>query len=312
MIARRAARLVASVLCLTVAASLVVATTSAAAAKKPVVRTMTKTFKVAVPATSGTTIGYFDYDQRTSTQCKPKETSLAPGIVSTTHYVAGHSFGPAAVSAFLVGPAGTATAKLQALCVTGGKIVHKRVPAKTVPGLGGTVGGDAAGRATATANCGVGTVAVGAPLSQEFAPGLGSFSSTPFGARGWKVVVNGVVDQLTAGGVVAGYADVSCVKAKAVLKKTLPLTLAADGTASGKVTCVGGRRALGWGVELGSYSTRFPSNGLWNTPMVKQAWFNPTGTTVTFAFGMPAGATAPSTVGGTPVTAHVVCGVLVA
>lgn len=287
-----------------------VAVPASAAGAAPVVRTVSKAFRVAVPQPPSNTIGFFAYDQRTSTPCRANERALAPGIVNSTHYIAGHSFGPAAASAFLVGPAGTANAKLQLLCVRGGKISHKRIEARTVPGLGGTVSGETAGRATATANCPVGSVAIGAPLSQEYAPGLGSFTSKPHGPRGWQVVVNGVLDQLTAQRVVAAYADVACAKARAITKPRLALTMA-GGTATGSLTCSGGRRALGWGVELGAFSTRFPSGGYWNIPLVKQASFNPAGTKMTFTFAVPAGSTA-TTVDGTAVAATVVCGKLVA
>lgn len=291
-----------------VALASVIATSSAMAAPKPApkLRVATKAFKVVVPASEAVQ-GYFDYDQRTSTPCRSAERAIAPGIVTSSHYLAGHSFGPAAVSAFLVGAPGTATAKLQALCVTGGKVIGRRVEAKLVPGIAGT----GYGRATATFACPVGTVGLAAPLSQEFAPGMGSFTSIPDGPRGWRVVADRVPDQLAAAKVVPAYADGVCVKAASVLRKIVKGTLDASGLATLQAPCAAGRRALGWGVALGAWTSRTPSGGAWATPIVRTASFSTSGTAMSFTFAVPS-VNLTSTVAGTPVEAHVVCGKLVA
>jgi hypothetical protein len=278
------------------------------AASTPTVRVVTKTFTVQVPD-SDAIAAYFDYDQRTSTQCRGDERALAPGIVSATRYLAGHSFGPSAVSAFVVGESGRAVTRLQALCVKGGTpISHRRVPGRTVPGLGESIGGQKSGRATATASCPVGRIAIGAPLAQEYAPGFGRFTSTPFGPRGWRVVIENVPAQLSAQNVVAAYADVACVRATAVQKQRLDLALDSAGTAAGTISCAGGRRPLGWGVELDEYTTSTPySGGWWTIPVVQRAQYS--GSSILFRAGLPGGGPS-SSAAGTRVVFHAVCGKL--
>ncbi|MEO6867860.1 MAG: hypothetical protein ABI200_07545 [Gaiellales bacterium] len=290
--------------------SLLLGAASAHAAKtpSPKVRVVTKSIKVSIAKMEGAQ-GFFQEAQSATVSCKYPEMAVGSGIAASSRYIAGQSFGPSVVGGYATGAPGKVTVKMQALCVRNGKVTHKRPPATTVPGMGGSVGGRPAGRATAKGSCGKGYVAVGAPLSQGFAPGYGSFSSTPFGARGWRVIVNGVPEQLSAMNITAAYADFSCVKAKRSQKKKLELELSAAGAANGLVKCTGGRRALGWGVELGTFTTWTPRDGAWNTPMVTRAQF--VGTNMAFKFATPPGADT-STALGTKVTAHVVCGVITA
>jgi hypothetical protein len=282
---------------------------SAHAASTPVVRLVNKTFTVQVPA-SETISGFFLASQRTSTKCAANERALAPGILSSSRYLAGHSFGPAAASAFVTGEPGRAVTKLQLLCVKGGTpITHRRVPGVTTPGVGDSLGGEASGRTVATATCPVGRIAIGAPLSQEYGPGYGALTSLPFGARGWRVTIDNVPAQLTAANIVPAYADVACVRATQVVRVKLQRTLSDAGAASGVVTCAGGRRPLGWGVELGEFTTSTPRDtSWWRIPLVQRAQYLGTNR-MSFAFAVPSNAP-ESSPAGTRVVAHVICGKL--
>ena len=275
---------------------------------KPTVRVVNKNIKIVIKEMEGT-IGYFQESADTTVSCRYNERSIASGIINAPRYLVSQSFGPWVVGGYATGATGTAVMKLQVLCARNATVGGGRVPAKTVPGMGGgSVGGRPTGRATATGNCPRGTTAIGSPLSQEFGPGYGDFKSTPFGARGWRVVVNGVPEMLTAQNADAASADFTCVKAIKVQKKQLRKTLSSTGQAAGIVTCTGGRRALGWGVELGTYTSTYGvRDGAWATPMVQRAQF--AGNNMLFKFATPPGANI-SNAAGTPVVAHVICGVI--
>jgi hypothetical protein len=275
---------------------------------KPSVRVVNSNVRVTIPETDAIT-GYFQASQDADVKCRYPERPLASGIINAPRYLASQSFGTSVVGGYATGAPGTVIMKLQVLCAKNTKVGGGRVPTKTIPGLGtGSLGGQPTGRATGTATCPRGQVATGSPLSPEYAPGYGSFSSIPFGARGWRVAIDSVPAQLTATNTEAGYVDYSCVKARRVQKKQLKKTLSSAGTASGIVKCTGGRRPLGWGVELSTYTSTYGvRDGAWATPMVQRAQF--AGNNMLFKFATPPGAD-NSSAGGTPVVAHVLCGVI--
>ena len=140
------------------------------------IRVAKPTETVTVP--SGTTTGtYFEESQRISSSCRGRERALAPGIVAASRHIVGQSFGPAAVGSWATGAPGRAKLRLQLLCARGASIVHRRRPGRTRPVSSTSL------TSTATVSCGRKRVAIGAPLSQEFSPGFGRFSSKPRGVR---------------------------------------------------------------------------------------------------------------------------------
>jgi hypothetical protein len=262
----------------------------------------TKTFVTSVAPLSNGEVT-LPYAQSVSMACRPNERAIAPGIASATHYLTAQSFGPAAVSSIVVGPKGRAVSRLQALCLRNGRVVNRRVEGRLVPGISGS----GFGRVTARAACPRGFVASGAPLSQDYAPGFGAFTSVPQGPRGWRVVVDRAPDGLAATSSPGAFADVACVKARGASVVVKRGTIAASGALSITATC-GRGRALGWGVDLGAYTQRMTSfDGRWATPIVTRAAFT-SARRMAFQFRLPAGADAASGAG-TPVSVHLVCGI---
>jgi hypothetical protein len=283
------------------AAALLTATTVAQAATAPSARVAVKTFATSVaPLSSGEVT--LPYSQNVSMACRPNERAIAPGIASATHYLTAQSFGPAAVSSIVVGPKGGAVSRLQVLCLRNGRVVNRRVEGRLVPGISGA----GFGRVTATATCPRGFVASGAPLSQDYAPGFGAFTSVPNGPRGWRVVVDKAPDALATTGSPGAFADVACVKARGSSVVVKRGTIGANGALSMTATCRRGR-ALGWGVDLGAYTDRMTTfDGRWATPIVRRAAFT-SARRMAFQFRLPAGADA-ATAAGTPVAAQLICG----
>jgi hypothetical protein len=235
---------------------------------------------------------YFEESQRISTLCRSSELALAPGIADASRHIVGQSFGPSAVGAYATGEQGKAKLKLQLLCAKGSKISHKRIPGK-VSGSSGS-GSRAVFTATAKAGCGKSRYAIGSPLSQEFAPGLGRFASKPAGAHGWEVTVEGIPSVFPFDTTVPVYADVACVP-KSSLKAVKTVDGSTTGLLSGRsatlrLSCAGGRRAVGWGVDLRPFtrSTFSPSSDGWVIPIVRKAAF--AGSAVAFQFDLPPGA----------------------
>lgn len=277
------------------------ATTVAQAATAPSARVATKAFRTNVAAITGGAIT-LPYSQIASISCRPNERAIAPGIASTTHYLTAQSFGPSAVSSIVVGTQGRAVSRLQVLCLRNGKVVHRRTEGKLVPG----VSGYGYGRVTAKASCPRGFVASGAPMSQDYAPGFGAFTSLPNGTRGWKVVVHKAPDQLAGTTSPGAFADIACIKASA------PATVVREGTVTAgadlalSATCSKGR-VLGWGVDLGSYTDRLSTfDGRWATPIVTRATFAGA-RRMAFGFRLPAGVD-PAGGAGAKVAVHLVCG----
>jgi hypothetical protein len=284
------------------AAALLGVSTVAQAASAPTARVATKTFATNVAPLANGEIT-LPYSQVVSMACRPNERAISPGIASATHYLTAQSFGPAAVSSIVVGPKGRAVSRLQALCLRNGRVVNRRVEGRLVPGISGS----GFGRVTARAACPRGFVASGAPLSQDYAPGFGAFTSVPQGPRGWRVVVDRAPDGLAATSSPGAFADVACVKARGASVVVKRGTIAASGALSITATC-GRGRALGWGVDLGAYTQRMTSfDGRWATPIVTRAAFT-SARRMAFQFRLPAGADAASGAG-TPVSVHLVCGI---
>lgn len=242
---------------------------------------------------SSTAIGtYFQESQRVSTVCRSKELALAPGLVDVPRHIVAQSFGPSAVGAYATGVRGKAKLKFQLLCAKGSKISHKRVPGK-VRGSSGS-GSRAVYTATARAGCGKKRYAIGSPLSQEFSPGFGRFASKPAGPHAWEATVEGIPSVFPFEAAVPVYADVACVP-KSSLKAVTTIDDSTSGllgarTATLKLTCAGGRRAVGWGVDLRPFtrSTFSPSSDGWALPIVRKAAF--AGGSVSFRFDLPPGA----------------------
>lgn len=285
-----------------------VAVWPAAASAKTTVRTQTSTKTVSLPGSSA--VGnLFDPSQRASMSCRNNERAISPGIVDAPRHLVGQSFGPAAVSAFAVGAAGKVKLRLQVLCAKGGKVSHRRVEGTTFPAANGSTL-----TTTARASCPGGGIALGAPLSQEFSPGMGAFSSKATTKSKWEVRVEGIPTNYPFQQSVPAYADVACLSKKHV-KKVSQASATTDGllsapTASVRVACPSGTRALGWGVELRPFASRSSSsvgNG-WTVPFVRRAQLAKSA--VDFTFELPPGAT-PSASSGATQTAHVTCGRLV-
>lgn len=255
------------------------------------VRIAKPTERVTIP--SSTAVGtFFEESQRLSTSCRPNERALAPGILDAPRHVVAQSFGPAAVGAFATGASGRATLKLQLLCARGSRILHKRKPGKTRPG--GTLGGSPAYVTNAKIGCGRSRYAIGAPLSQEFSPGFGRFVSKPKGPHGWQVTVERIPGTYPLSSSDPAYADVACVP-----KSNLKAVKVIDGSTTGlhvsrsarlRLTCPGGRRPVGWGVDLQPYtnSSFRPSDDGWLLPIVRKAAF--AGKALVFQFDLPPGA----------------------
>lgn len=274
---------------------------AAQAAGAPTARVATTAFRTNVAPIAGGEVT-LPYDQVISIGCRPAERAIAPGIASASHHLTAQSFGPSAVSGIVAGRPGTATTRLQALCLRNGKVVNRRVAGRLVPG----VSGPGFGRVTATASCPRGFVAVGAPLSQDFAPGFGAFTSVPSGARAWRVVVHRAPDILAGTTSPGAYADVACVKVAGPSTVVVRGVMGPAGDLALTATCRKGR-ALGWGVDLGAYPGRTSgADGRWATPVVARAAFGGT-RRVDFRFAWAAGTDAAGGAG-VPVAAHVVCG----
>jgi len=303
-----------------IAALAVPATAAAAPAAKPLkLRLATSTKTVTIPATNAIG-GVFADSQRVVAACKQTERSVAPGLVAAPRPLAGQSFGFATVSAFATGQPGRVRFGLQALCASGGSatsVTTKRVEGRHVPGTDASIGGLTTGRTTATARCGAGRVAIGAPLSQEFAPGLGRFVSRPLSAAVWQVQAFRVPDTLAANRTVPAYADVACVAARhvklyqVVSATTADLHMATSATLT--VQCPGARRPLGWGVDLRPYALQLGTqDGRWLLPTVSRAQL--TAKAVAFALTLPEGATPAAehglAMGDVTQTVYVVCGAL--
>lgn len=283
------------------AATLISGAAASPAAAKTSLRIATKTATVTV-STSG---DFFGGDSRVSTVCRSGERAIAPGIVDASRHLAGQSFGPAAVGAFAVGEPGRVRLRLQTLCAKGAIVSNRRVEARISGG-----GTSSAPNVLATAKCPGGGTAIGAPLSQEFSPGRGAFSSKPAGKSQWQVLAQGVPSSFPFATAAAAYADVACLSkrsvsaAQTVSQTTGPITAAG---AQARVACPSGKRALGWGVELRPFTLARaqPSAGGWSLPYVKQAKLS--SSRVDFAFAVPTGGVV--SVAATQV-AHVVCGKL--
>lgn len=284
MVARR------SVVLVLLAALLALALAPQASARMSV-RIAKPTERVTLPGS--TAIGtHFAYSQRISTSCRPNERALAPGILDAPRHIVGQSFGPSAVGAFATGVRGRVTLKLQLLCARGSNILHKRTPGKSRPG--GTLGGRPALVTNAKVSCGRSRYAIGAPLSQEFSPGFGRFVSKPNGKHGWQVTVERVPGTYPLSTSDPAYADVACVP-KANLKALTTIDRSTTGLHQGRsarlrLTCPGGRRPVGWGVDLRPYtnSTSRPSDDGWLLPIVRKAAF--AGRALVFQFDLPPGA----------------------
>lgn len=276
---------------LAILAALVALVAVPQASAKLTIRVAKPTERVTIPSSSA--IGtYFEESQRISTTCRSRELALAPGLVDVPRHIVSQSFGPSAVGAFATGAQGRPKLKFQLLCAKGSRIGHKRVPGK-VRGRSGS-GSRTSYTATARANCGKRRYAIGAPLSQEFSPGFGRFASRPVGTHAWEATVEGIPSTFPFDTTAAVYADVACVP-----KSSLKAVKTVDGSTSGllqartaklRLRCGGGRRAVGWGVDLRPFtrSTFSPSSDGWAIPIVRKAAF--AGGSVAFQFDLPPGA----------------------
>lgn len=272
-----------------------------AAGAKLTIRTAAPVVSVRVPASDS--VGtVFAESQRLSTQCRSGETSLAPGILEASRHIVAQSFGPSAVGAFATGAPGKATLRLQLLCAKGAAITHKRVEGKSRP-TGSAL------TTTARVGCGSGKFAIGAPLSQEFAPGFGRFASKPTAAGGWEVTVENVPSSFPIQQATPAYADVACAPRSAlkalVIEQRSTTALASGRVANLTVACDGGRRPVGWGVDQRPVTSSFRAgDDGWVLPIVSRAAFS--ASAMTFAFTTPAGVT-PSTGTDVTQTAYVLC-----
>lgn len=273
---------------------------SASAALK--IRTAKPTETVVVPASE--TVGtYFAESQRISSSCRSRERALAPGILDAPRHIVGQSFGPSAVGSWAVGAKGRATLRLQVLCARGASIVHRRKPGRTVPTSSSWL------KSTATVSCGAKRVAIGAPLSQEFSPGFGRFSSKPKGVSGWQVTVESIPSSFPFQTLAPVYADVACVPKKSLQAVTVversTTALSSASTATLRVVCQGGRRAVGWGVDQQPFSgaTYGRASDGWALPIVRRAAFSGKG--MAFQFDLPPGARVSTS--DVTQTAYVVC-----
>lgn len=299
-------------------AALPVGVGAATAAKPLTLRIATTTKTVTVPKSSS--LGaYFDYSQQVAAKCRSNERSIAPGITSAPRPMASQSFGYNTVSAFAVGQPGKVTFKLQALCAKGGtssSVVTKRVAGKHVAGIEGTVAGYTTGRTTATASCGKGKIALGTPFANEFAPVLGRLTSKPIGSSSWRVEAHNVPDTLAVSTAMA-YADVACVSTKHVKNRAL-VTKSTTGlhsamSASLTAACTGGRRPLGWGVDLQPYTrSSYANDGRSWIPTVTKAQLSGSRLSVTFALpdGASTGAANGLSESELKQTVYLVCGTL--
>lgn len=250
---------------------------------------------------------YFDYSQSFSTSCRGKELALSPGIVDSSRHIASQSFGPSAISGFTVGLKGRVNTKLQIVCARGAKITHRRKETKMTGG-GSTTSFNFAG----TSGCGKKGIAIGAPLSQDFSPGIGRFLSRPTKSGGWEVRVENVGSTFPFDSAVPAYVDHACVPRKNLGQVSIEVgktnALMTANTAKVNVICKGARRAIGWGVDLRPLPRITHSAGKdgWGIPFMRKAQI--AGKRVEFVFERPPGISVSNTyvVGQ---TAYVVCGV---
>lgn len=250
---------------------------------------------------------YFDYSQNFSTTCRNSERALSPGIIDSSRHIAGQSFGPSAVGGFTVGLKGRVTTRLQVLCARGAGITHRRKEVKISGGSSTSL--TVSGRSS----CGKRGVAIGAPLSQEFSPGIGRFISRPTAKGGWEVRIENVPSTFPFDTAAAAYVDHACVQKrflrKVKIEEATTSRLASTNTARVSVTCTGARRAIGWGVDLKPLTTSRYSAGKngWAIPFVRKAQI--AGKRVQFVFERPPGISVSASGSSAAQTAYVVCGV---
>ncbi len=297
-----ARRRVAGAFLITVAALVVAASPAHSATKPtPTVRIATKAFTKTVAPLQGGGITLPD-GQSLSIMCRSGEWAIGQGILSSTHYLTSQSFGPAAGGGYVVGLAGTAKVRLQLLC---GKNVKTRMIRREARLIQDGTQGSGFGWAQRTVACPTGFVASGMQTTLDYAPGFGSYSSLPTTPRIWSVRVNRVPNEiLQASWAEAAWADVVCVKATGASLVTKKTTIDATGVATTAAVCPAGRRALGWGMSLDTYTTYAPG-AAWPTPYVSRAQFAANGRRMDFTFRLPAGATPSSA---SAIEVRVVCG----
>ncbi|HWK27067.1 MAG TPA: hypothetical protein VNS09_10905 [Solirubrobacter sp.] len=282
---------------------------TAAAHAKLKLRLAASSASVQLPA-SDSLGNVFDDAQRFSTACRANERAISPGIVDASRHIVGQSFGPSAVGGFAVGAPGQVRLRLQVLCASGANVTHTRVPSTTVPTSATTL------RTTAKARCSGGRVSLGAPLSQEFSPGLGRFTSRPVGTGGWEVRIEGIPTTFPLDRAEPAYADIACVPTRVLKSVTTEQAstedLHAATSASVTVKCGGGRRAVGWGVDLQPFTRSRWSSATagWVLPLVRRATLS--ASAVAFTFEIPPGGSPGGANGLSPAevaqTAYVRCG----
>lgn len=278
-----------------------VAATAQAAKTTPQVKvftTKTTSTTVVAPAALGQ---YFQESALVDADCGKGYQPLAIGIASATHPLAAQDLGFVGMSVYASGAAGSATTRLQALCVRGGK-------PPTYTGRAVTIGTDGSGPvARATVSCRTGYAALGAALAHGHAPAFGAYASTPNGTRRWTYSARlpaSQAGQLAGKETQLGYPRVACVRATGVTTSEFRGEVAPGSTVQGTATCKSGR-VLGWGVDLAASSSSSSRAGGWAIPTIERARFDGT-RKMSFGFARKAeGVTTP-----TAVRAQIVCGTL--
>jgi hypothetical protein len=211
--------------------------------------------------------GYFLDSQKVYTKCGRGYTPLSIGIASGSSSFAAEDIYSGGVGVIADGAAGTATTKLEVLCVRGGKAPYYFGKSVTLDNYdGGLV-------VTATLKCKPGYAALGAALAQGY-PAEGRSYSMPMKANEWKFFskISRYNADAYAGKIAQlGYPRAACVRATGVSIVKQSLSVGVSGLATTKLNCTKGR-ALGWGVDLLPF-TPYPSSDRWATPLIQQAHF---------------------------------------
>lgn len=211
--------------------------------------------------------GYFLDSQRVYTKCGRGYTPLSIGIASGSSSFAVQDIYPGGVGVIVDGATGTATTKLEVLCVRGGKAPYYFGKSVKLDNYGSGL------IVTESLKCKRGYAALGAALAQGYTAD-GRSHSMPVKANEWKFfseISRYYADSFANKISQLGYPRVACVRATNVSLVKQSLYVNVSGPTTTKVTCTKGR-ALGWGVDLFPF-TRYVTNGRWATPLIQQAHF---------------------------------------
>lgn len=255
-----------------------------------------------VPALSSGGI-YFERSQEIRATCGRRYLPLSLGIISATNPLAAQDLGEYGVGAFVSGRRGTASTKLQVLCVRGGRApYYDGFQGKfSADGQGSYVGG--------SLSCRSGYAVIGAPFAQGHAPAVAGATSLPDGARRWTFkyyLTKAYEGQFAANPSMRGYPRATCVRATGVNLVEFTGSVSPAAPARGTATCKRGR-ILGWGAELWPQRRSPTSDGGWVTPTIERAQFM---SSRSMAFSIVADGEPGGFTTAVPVRAKIVCGTL--